>query len=70
MSEEKSIADRLHALLTERLGSDWRRDISLTLRADALYWFVFLAEYGIGKKREMFQSTGRAGAEEAASLAS
>jgi hypothetical protein len=55
MSQEKSLAERLHDLLTERFGQDWRRDISLTLRADALYWFVFLAERGIAAKRQDFK---------------
>jgi hypothetical protein len=55
MPEDKSLADRLHDLLAERFGQDWRRDISLTLRADALYWFVFLAERGIEAKRQDFK---------------
>jgi hypothetical protein len=54
-SESRSIADRLRDLLSEQFGDDWRRDISLTLRADTLYWFVFLAERGIAAKRQDFK---------------
>jgi hypothetical protein len=70
MPEDKSIADRLHDQLTDKLGQDWRRDVSLTLRADALYWFVFLVEQGIAAKRKEFKSKASIDASEAASLAS
>jgi hypothetical protein len=56
MPEEKSLTERRHDLLTERFGQDWRKDNSLTLRADALYWFVFLAERGIAAKRQDFKN--------------
>lgn len=69
MPENKTIADRLHDLLTGRFGMDWRRDISLTLRADVLYWFVFLAERGIAAKRQDFTGDSDV-ASAAASLAS
>jgi hypothetical protein len=55
MPEEKSLAERLHDRFAEKFGDDWRRDISLTLRADALYWFVYLAERGIEAKRQDFK---------------
>lgn len=71
MPGEKSLADRLHDLFAGRFGDDWRRDISLTLRADALYWLVVLAERGIAAKRQDFKSDpAQDRASAAASLAS
>jgi hypothetical protein len=71
MPEERTIADQLHHIFWAQFGSEWRRDITLTLRADALYWLVFLAERGIEERRQHFKtdSTTRP-AEAAASIAS
>jgi hypothetical protein len=68
--DEKTIHARLHDLLAEKFGEDWRREISLTLRADALYWLVFLAEAGIEAKHKEFKADKTSGASEVASLAS
>lgn len=53
----------------------WRKEITLKVRADNLYWWMFLAEIGIYAKKK-FKSlwgrkkTGHDAAERAASLAS
>jgi hypothetical protein len=70
MPEDKSIADRLHDLLTDKLGQDWRRAVSLTLLADALYWFAYLAEQGIAAKRQQYRAAKTMDASAVASLAS
>jgi hypothetical protein len=69
--QHKSIPDRLFDLFTEQFGSDWRREITLTLRADNLYWLVRLAQWGIDARREHFKrDASTRPAEAAASLAS
>ena len=69
--EPKTIADQLQDLFMDKFSEDWRRDISLTLRADHLYWLVFLAERGIEERRQYFKtSTMTRPAEAAASLGS
>ena len=67
---EPTVAERLHQFLAGKFGSDWRRDITLTLRADLLYWLLFLAERGVQAKRLEFRADPGRGAAEAASLAS
>jgi hypothetical protein len=69
-TDNQPLADQLHALLTEKLGGDWRKDVTLTVRADHLYWLVFLAETGLKAKRKEFGVSGHASAEEIASLGS
>jgi hypothetical protein len=70
-TQEKSIPDRLYDLFVEQFGEDWRREITLTLRADNLYWLVRLAQWGIDARREHFKSDASTRpAEAAASLAS
>lgn len=69
--KEPTIAETLHNLLTERLGDNWRQDVSLTLRADVLYWIVYLAEKGIElRKAEMRADKTNRLAEVVASIAS
>jgi hypothetical protein len=70
MNENDTMAERLHYILCAQFGDDWRKDISLTLRADALYWFVYLAEQGIEAKRKEFKSKVSLDASDVASLAS
>ncbi len=68
-----SLAEELHQLLANKLGDDWRRDITLTLRADKLYWLVYLAERGIAERKAAFRADperARSAAEYAASLSS
>jgi hypothetical protein len=67
---EPTVSEQLHDFLASKFGADWRRDITLTLRADLLYWLLFLAERGVEAKRQEFRASGTAGASEAASLAS
>jgi hypothetical protein len=69
MPNEPTLAEQLHEFLAAKLGDDWRRDVSITARADHLYWLVFLAERGIAERRATFKAQG-VGASEAASLAS
>jgi hypothetical protein len=69
MPNEQTLAEQLREFLVSKLGDDWRRDISFTVRADALYWLVYLAERGLAERRAAFKDSG-VGASEAASLAS
>ena len=50
--------DRLRDVYSKKFGSDWRKEISLTLRADTLFWFVHLIEFAIEKKRDEFKKSG------------
>lgn len=72
MADNETIANRLHDILCAQFGDDWRKDITLTLRADLLYWWVFLAERGIEERRQHFKAnpSQQRPAEAAASLAS
>ena len=54
MSHEKEQSDRLHMLYISTLGDNWRREIKLNIRADNLWWFVRLIEWGIKKRKEEF----------------
>jgi hypothetical protein len=74
---EVPLSEQLRQLFYERFGNDWRREVTLTLRADKLYWLVHLAERGVEAKRADFKAAqadpdrGPFGsAEAAASLAS
>ncbi len=67
---EPRVAEQLHQFFTGKFGEDWRRDITLTFRADQLYWLLFLAERGVEAKRQEFRADPARGAAEAASLAS
>jgi hypothetical protein len=49
------LASELHDELEKKFGSNWRRDMSITLRLDQWYWLVFLIEHGIAAKREEFK---------------
>jgi hypothetical protein len=40
---EPRVAEQLHEFFTGQFGTDWRREITLTLRADQLYWLLCLA---------------------------
>lgn len=59
----------LCTILTKRFGTNWRRDLKLRVRADNLYWLVFLAAKGILAKREEYKKNGSERVEMAASLA-
>lgn len=48
---DKTISEKLHEMLSERFGSDWRKDITLTHRVDDLYWLVKLAEEGLAERK-------------------
>jgi hypothetical protein len=60
----------VHQFLADKFGEDWRRDITLTFRADLLYWLVFLAERGVEAKRQEFCADPARGAAEVPSIAS
>lgn len=69
--QEKTLTQRLDDLFYSRFGDDWRREISITLRADAIHWLVYLCEKGIKAAAEEFkQDRQTRPAEAAASLAS
>lgn len=55
-AERKTLHQKLHDLLMQRYGLDWRHNLSVSCRIDILSWVVFLAEYGLAKKREEFRS--------------
>ena len=48
------ITDDLSVQLSKRFGENWRQNLTITVRADVLYWMVFLAEVGINAKRTEF----------------
>lgn len=61
----------LYNLLCDKVGMEWRRDVTITMRADALYWIVFLAQKGIRAKQVEFRADkGMRSIEAAASLGS
>lgn len=47
--------ERLQKIFEEKFGDDWRKEISLTIRADTLSWFVHLIEEGIEHRKEEFE---------------
>jgi hypothetical protein len=71
MPTDRTIADQLEELLTQRFRDNWRHNVTITVRADALYWIVKLAEWGIDERRRHFKSDASTRpAEAAASIAS
>jgi hypothetical protein len=70
MPNEPTLAEQLREFLNAKLGDDWRRHVSLTVRADNLYWLVFLAERGIEERRATFKAQGVGATEAAAPAAS
>ncbi len=70
MSEELSIAEQLQKLFEEKLGGNWRKNINMDIRADNLYWLIFLAEAGINAKKEEMRKTKTPQVELVASVAS
>lgn len=70
--KEKSLDQRLKEILYAKLGTDYRRDLSLTVRADALSWVFKMAVWGLAARTKAFRETPREKREaaEAASLGS
>jgi hypothetical protein len=67
----KTIADDVEDVLRAALGDNWRKDVTVTFRADRLYWLVALAEAGIASRRAQFRAApGGMDAAGAASLGS
>lgn len=50
---------QLEQILYDKLGTDYRRDLSLTIRADALSWVVKLAIWGLEARTRKFRETPR-----------
>lgn len=48
----ETIASKLFDDLSRRFGSDWRKYLPVTMRADDWYWLAFLAEKGYERLRE------------------
>lgn len=57
--KEKSLEQRLEEILYAKLGTDYRRDLSLTIRADALSWVLKLAVWGLEARLEKYRNTPR-----------
>jgi hypothetical protein len=67
--------EKLEAIFQAKLGDNWCKEITLKLRADTLYWIVYLAQLGIEMRRQKEQAKGHphgglATAEGIASIAS
>lgn len=70
-TSETPQTDRLYELLYSIFGSDFRKEISLTVRADKLYWLIHLAEIGIQARLDQWRKQkGGMDAFSAASIAS
>jgi hypothetical protein len=68
--KEEGPWERLCKALRNKLGNDWRKDVTVTLRADTLSWLVHLAERGINARAEDFRSEAKDRGLDAASVAS
>lgn len=44
---KEPLTEQLARLFQGAFDEDWRREISLTLRADSLYWVLYLAQTGL-----------------------
>lgn len=64
----RPVSDWLHKALHDIIGGNWRHDLTVTMRADKLYWLVNLIEAGIEARKQ--QWAGKDGEMDAASVCS
>lgn len=57
--KEPQLDEKLRAVLTKRFGENWRRHISVTMRADVFWWILRLALWGLEVREKELKAKPR-----------